>query len=388
MGTAFLPPLLVAVGGLLGVVLLRKFRGGDTQTQWPVAVWIVLVLGGAVAAAVVRAVETLVSELAVGGRLAGAEGVRQTIFAFGIVAPFTVLTVAAVVWPTLTRGLAADTDPPLAAAASACGLVVGRICTRLFLEHLGQESGVRAAILGIDDIAIAAMWGYGLALSSFDGTPGGSPFGRYALTAMLLRGGVEIAHHSEGRLGIPIALGIGFGVMLFAGVGVFRLARSPDAPPSSLASAGQETIREFARTQLRRGAVRPLWIVVGALANVGGIILGFATAVGVGHSASIDFGEIDRSGPGAEYAALLLALGVIFSFPMSAAVVGMASAGRASVKHAHVLEAGIAAIVALAACLSVLGVVAPVAFAIGLACAPVAFAMAGLGAWIAAGRNI
>jgi hypothetical protein len=52
-----------------------------------------------------------------------------------------------------------------------------------------------------------------------------------------------------------------------------------------------------------------------------------------------------------------------------------------------VLEAGLSAMVALVALLVVLGVVAPVAVALGVACAPVAFVLAGLGAWIAAGRK-
>jgi len=206
---------------------------------------------------------------------------------------------------------------------------------------------------------------------------------------MVLRGAIELSLRSAAPAALPFALSVGTLLAIFATIGVLRLARHAAAPPTSLASLGQETIRDIARSELRRGGVRPLWIVVGALGNLGGIILGFASAVAVGHSAKIDFGEIDRSGPAAEYAALLLALGVIVSFPLSAAVVGIAGGGRGGTGgRAHVLEAGIAAILALGALLFVLGVVAPVAVALGAACAPVAFALAGLGAWIAAGRQV
>jgi hypothetical protein len=374
---------LLALGAVIATVRLRRVEA----PRWSPLMWALLVLGGLVSAVVVRAAETLLTDLALGQRLSGADWLRP-IVAFGIVGPMTVLALVAVVWPTLTRGLTPDLDPPLAGATAAAGLVIGRILTALFVEHVALGSGVRAAIIALDDITIAATWGYGLALSAFDGTPGGTPFGRYAIGAMLLRGGVELAIRSPGGIGLSLALSVGGLALVFAGLGVYRLSRGGDEPPSSLASVGQETIREIARSELRRGGVRPLWILLGALANVGGILLGFASAVLVGRSARIDFGEIDRSGPGAEYAAMLLALGVIFSFPMTAAVVGIASGGRNLRDRAHVLEAGLSAIVALAACLAVLGVVAPVAFAVGLACAPVAFVLAGLGAWIAAGRRM
>lgn len=388
MSLSFVPASLVALTTIVLVAFARRLR--TAGRSWSAIGWLVLLLGGAVAAVVVRAVETLVLDLVVGVR-ASSHPVLQTIIAFGIVGPVTVLSLAAIVWPALgsPSGTRDDVDPPLAAAVAAAGFVLGRLATQLLLEHTALGSGVRIAILAVDDIALAATWGYGLALSGFDGRLGGTPFGRYALVAMVLRGAIELSLRSHGALSIPFAISAGAVLLIFATIGVFRLARHAAAPPASLASLGQETIREIARSELRRGGVRPLWIVIGALGNLGGIILGFAAAVAVGHSAHIDFGEIDRAGPAAEYAALLLALGVIVSFPLSAAVVGVASGGRqTNVQRAHVLEAGVAAILALGALLFVLGVVAPVAVALGAAIAPVAFALAGLGAWIAAGRRV
>jgi hypothetical protein len=390
MWLGWILPLLVALATCAGVALVIRRR--DPQA-WGPLVWIWLVLGGVVGAMVVRAVEVLVLEYAVGGAIAGNE-VRQTLVAFGIVGPFTVLTTAAAVWPMLSRGLAARVDPPLAAAVVAAGQVIGRLIVRAWIEHTAVATGLGAGALAIDEVGIAATWGYGLALSSYDQRPGGTPFGRYALTGMALRGGCELAVRSaavsEGGRGIDlaIALSIGFLTVTFGVLGQARLARAEDAPPSSLGSIRQESMRELARSQLRRGRVRPLWILIGALANIGGIVLGFVAAALVGRSAKIDFGEIDRNGPAAEYAVLLLALGVVFSFPLTAAIVGIASGGRSGQRHPHVLEAGLAAVVALAVCLLVVGVVAPVGVAIGVACAPVAFVLAGLGAWIASGRDV
>jgi hypothetical protein len=265
----------------------------------------------------------------------------------------------------------------------AAGLVIGRTLAQIALQRAGLGAGVRAAILAFDDVSLAAVWGYGLALSSTeDGRLGGTPFGRYALFTMLLRGAVDTATRGQGALGLSFAIAVGALSLGYALLGVYRLRRAEGGD----VEAGQETIREFAREQLRRGGLRPGWVVFGALGNLGGMVLGLVAAVLVGRSARVDFGEIDRSGPAAEYAAMLLVLGVIVSFPISAAIIGMASGGRDQVRP-HVLEAGLAAIFALGALLAVLGVVAPVAVALGVACAPVAFVLAGVGAWVAAGRR-
>ena len=380
-----LPPIIVALTTMLVIALLGRLRAG--KRRWPIVAWIVLPIGGVIAAIVVRAAESLVLDVAVGGRLVGAEGVRQGLIAFGIVGPLDVLMLTAIVWAMLTRVLHDEVDPPLAAAVAGAGFVLGRLATTMLLERASLGTGVRAGILGAAEVSLAATWGYGLARSAFDGRLGGTPFGRYALGIMVVRGAVELSVREPGPVAIAFAIGVATIALGFAALGIARLSGSSNAPPSSLASLGQETIREIARSELRRGGVRPAWIILGALGNLGGIVLGFAGAVVIGASAHIDFGEIDRNGPAAEYAALLLALGVIMSFPISAAVVGLAGGGRNERQRPFLLEAGLSSIVALGALLLALGVVAPVAVALGIACAPVAFMLAGLGAWIAVGRK-
>ncbi len=385
MKLAVLPPLVIALVAIGLVALARhRYRG---HTRWGAQSWIVLLLGGVVAAVVLRAVESLVMDFLVGGRLSGAEGVGMALVGFGIVGPLTVLTLVVLVWMVISQALHDDVDPPLAAAVTGAAFSMGRLLTYVILEKGALSSGVRASIMTVDEIALAATWGYGLSRSAFDGKLGGTPFGRYALSVMIARGAVEVALRTRGAGGMSVALIIAVVSTALAAFGISRVGRGRTSMHGSLRAMSRESLVGLAREQLSRGSVRPIWIVLGALGNVGGMVLGFSGAVAIGRSAHIDFGEIDRSGPGAEYAALLLVLGVIMSFPISAAVVGLAGGGRNAPDRPFVLEAGLSAILALIALLFALGVVAPVAVALGVACAPVAFVLAALGAWVAAGRR-
>ena len=381
------PTVAVAItsGALVawGSPKLRRSGKGLTPSQWGVALFF-----GAVAAVVVRALEVLVLGLVVDPKQGDAKGFFTAVEALGLVGPLSVLGQVAAAWGALSLGKRDDTDPPIAAAIAAIGFTLGRVSVLLTLGLL--HSGVRAAALGIDEIAIATLWGYGLALSAADGRLGGTPFGRYAVSAMVLRGMMDLAVRERTALGLAIALGVGGVLGIVTTIGAYRLTRDPHGPPSerSLGRVGRATLTELARQEFRRGRIRPLWILVGTLANVGGIALGLATAVLVGRSAHVDFGEIDRQGPAREYAGLLLVLGVVSSFPITAAIVALASGGRDEEGHAHVIEAGVSAMLALGALLFVLGVVAPIAVAIALACAPVAFLLAAIGAYIAAGRKV
>jgi hypothetical protein len=379
-------PILVAVAALVGVALAMRLR--PKAARWPLLLGGVVLLGGITTAIVIRVIESLVIDVAVGERLREVEWVRRWLVDFGIVGPLHVLGVTAVVWPALVNYSKRDeVDPPLLAATGAAGLVIGRVILQVILARVALGSGVRLGIVALGDVALAMTWAYGLSRSALnDGRYGGTPFGRYALGTIFLRGCVQVGSRAAGYYSI-LALAIGVLAAIYAVFGLFRLRRLRDAPPSTRAEVGQETLRAFARAELSRGRVRPLWIVLGSVVDLGGIVLGFAAAVWLGGSAKIDFGEIDRNGPGHDAAAGLLALGVIASFPISAAIVAMASGGREK-QRAYALEAGISAMISLAALLTVLGVVAPVGVALGVACAPVAFLLSAIGAHVVAGRRL
>lgn len=387
MGFAAVPGLVVALS-FAALVAWGGRRVRKSGEHLRPAQWALTLLFGAVAALVVRALETFVVDVLVGRQRLDARAFFSAAVAFGLVGPLAVFGQVAAAWGALSIGKRDDADPPLVATLAAVGFTLGRIGLLAFQGRL--HSGVRSAVLGLDEVAIAALWGYGLALSAADGRLGGTPFGRYAVVAVVLRGGCELVVRSQSASGLSVGLALGALLSILAAVGVYRLAREGDAPASDrgLGHVGRATLTELARAELSRGRIRPLWIVVGTLGNVGGIALGLVAAVLVGRSAHVDFGEIDRAGPAAEYAGLILVLGVVVSFPISAALVGLASGGRAQQGSAHVLEAGIAAMLALGALLLALGVVAPVAVAVAAACAPVVFALAGIGAWITAGRRV
>jgi len=388
VGLAAVPGLVVALA-FAALVAVSAPRVRRSNEHLRLSQWALLLVFGAVAALVVRALETFVVEVLVGRQRVDARAFFSAAVALGLVGPLAVLGQVAAAWGALSIGKREDVDPPLAATLAAVGFTLGRI---LLLSAQGRmHSGVRAAVLGLDEVAIAALWGYGLALSAADGRLGGTPFGRYAFVGMLFRGIAELVVRSQSAVGLSVGIGGGALLAMLAAVGIYRLARGDsDAPDSDrgLGHVGRATLTELARAELRRGRIRPLWILVGALGNVGGIALGLLGAVLVGRSAHVDFGEIDRAGPAAEYAGLILVLGVVVSFPVSAALVGLASGGRTAQGSAHVLEAGIAAMLALGALLLALGVVAPVAVAVAAACAPVVFTLAGIGAWITAGRRV
>lgn len=387
MGFAAVPGLVVA----LAFALLAGFGGRKVRKSGESlrpSQWALLIGFGVVAALIVRALETFVVEGLVGRQRMDARTFFSAAVAFGLVGPLAVLGQVVAAWGALSIGKRDEADPPIAATLAAVGFTLGRVGLLAYQGRL--HSGVRSAVLGLDEVAIAAFWGYGLALSAADGRLGGTPFGRYAVVAMVLRGGCELVVRSTSTAGLSAGLGLGAGLAILAAIGVYRLSREGDAPISErgLGHVGRATLTELARAELSRGRIRPLWILVGTLGNVGGIALGLVGAILVGRSAHVDFGEIDRAGPAAEYAGLILVLGVVVSFPLSAALVGLAAGGRAQQGNAHVLEAGIAAMLALGALLLALGVVAPVAVAVAAACAPVVFALAGIGAWITAGRRV
>ena len=103
-----------------------------------------------------------------------------------------------------------------------------------------------------------------------------------------------------------------------------------------------------------------------------------AGAVVLGHRLGVDFAAIDRGDSASAAVGPLLLLGVaaLVAFPAAGYLVARASASRS------VLESMIAATLALAAALVLLGLAAPVAVVFAIAFAPVALGLACAGAWV------
>jgi len=128
--------------------------------------------------------------------------------------------------------------------------------------------------------------------------------------------------------------------------------------------------------------IQPRWIAIGALVTSGVVTSLLAGAIATGRAMSLDFTAIDRPDAAGEATGPLLLLGgaVLTAFPVAGYLTTFASSARS------VLEAAIAAALAIMALLVLMGVAAPFSVVFAVAFAPIAFGLACLGAWTAAGR--
>jgi hypothetical protein len=374
--------LVLVVGAV--VVMHQRLREG--HVRWPAVAWIALVLGGGVGALVSRIEQTLVVDIALGRARIDFEGVQRALVSFGISGPIAVLTIAAAVWGALVVAkLKAPIDPALAAAIAGSAFAIVRRILAITLDHDPVRTGLRSALAVLDDAAIAGFIGTGLALSSLDGSLGGTPFGRYSITAMILFGLVDASSRMPESWRVAIAIGIAGLLLVVDGINVTRIVRN--ANRESFTRFGREALATLAKQELARGYPRVFWFLVfGPLGYIGGMALAIVSVALLGHAAHVDFGEIDRTGPGAEYASMLLGLGVVMSFPVMGVILSAASGGREQRQHAYMLEALIAAAIASSFALWALGAIAPSGISLGLAIMPITVGLAAAGAWITTGR--
>jgi hypothetical protein len=150
---------------------------------------------------------------------------------------------------------------------------------------------------------------------------------------------------------------------------------APRKPRISLPAPSIRSLREALRKSERPTSL--LWILGGALVMIGVTIGMLVSAVVLGGKLGVDFGAVDRdaSQAAAIVPILLLAVAVVAAFPIAGWLTARASAAQS------VLEPAISAVIAIGGGVVLLGLAAPVAVVIGLACAPVAFALACAGAW-------
>ena len=149
--------------------------------------------------------------------------------------------------------------------------------------------------------------------------------------------------------------------------------------PLSIAPPSIQSMREALRRSDEPLALR--WVFWGALAHLGGIILGFFVAVFSGRMADINFAVLDERSSSSFAALLLLGAGVLAAFP----VCGFFVARAASLPT--ILESAMASALSILAVIAFLAVGAPGAMVFVLACAPVAWGFACMGAWIGRTRG-
>ncbi|TKD12306.1 protease PrsW [Polyangium fumosum] len=275
------------------------------------------------------------------------------------------------------------------AAAAALGFMTLKSALFLIGLPFSLIAPARTALTTLAATCLATWWGFALGRDG-QGRMGGGWFNAaWALAAA----GNAIAHHVAFARG-PASLLATIPILVVAGVlawiGVRDvLQRSAEAvkvePREREHEPKKPRLLPLAPPSLRamrealRRSERPLsffWIGLGMLVTTGMITAMLVGAVLLGRRLGFEFASIDRDASNAVAPLLLLASAALLSFLFAGWIVARASAARS------VLEPAISALLAIVGTIVLLGLAAPVAVVIALACAPLAFALACLGAWL------
>ncbi|MDI1432563.1 protease PrsW [Polyangium sorediatum] len=275
------------------------------------------------------------------------------------------------------------------AAAAALGFMTLKSALFLIGLPFSLIAPARTALTTLAATCLATWWGFALGRDG-QGRMGG---GWFNAAWALATAGNAIAHHVAFARG-PASLLATIPILVVAGVlawiGVRDvLQRSAEAgkvePREREHEPKKPRLLPLAPPSLRamrealRRSERPLsffWIGLGMLVTTGMITAMLVGAVLLGRRLGFEFASIDRDASNAVAPLLLLASAALLSFLFAGWIVARASAARS------VLEPAISALLAIVGTIVLLGLAAPVAVVIALACAPLAFALACLGAWL------
>lgn len=313
----------------------------------------------------------------------GTNLVAALVYAFLVAAPFEEgLKVAAAgpVW-RWRSGRHRPIDGIAYASASALGFVSAHNAVLLYEQPLSWLDPLRAVLMAFAAPCIASTWGYAM------GRAHKAPMGGWWFRAawLIASTGWATTQHLLFARGKTEMFAM-IAVYLVAGAITVLGARDllhremtkpvvPRKPRISLPTPSMRSLREALRKSER--PISLLWILAGALVMVGVTIGMLVGAVLLGGKLGIDFGAVDRdaSQAAAIVPILLLAAASVVAFPIAGWITARASAAQT------VLGPAISAVLAIGGGVVLLGLAAPVAVVIGLACAPVAFGLACAGAW-------
>ncbi len=306
------------------------------------------------------------------------------IYAFLVAAPFEEgLKVAAAgpVW-RWRSGRHRPIDGIAYATAAALGFVTAHNALILYERPLTWVEPVRALLVALAAPGIASTWGYALGRAHRN-RMGGLAFNAAWFFAALGWATTQHVLFARGRNAMFAMIPI---LIVAAGISVFfardllhREMAKPVAPRQPRISLPAPSIRSL-REALRKSE-RPIslvWIATGALVMIGVTIGMLIAAVMVGGKLGVDFAAVDRdaSQAAAIVPLLLIAVAAMLAFPIAGWITARASGAQG------VLGPAISAVLAIGGGVVLLGLAAPVAVVIGIACAPVAFGLACAGAWV------
>jgi len=318
------------------------------------------------------------------------------VYAFFVAAPLEQgLKVAAVGPAWRSRFFDAPLDGVAYAASAGLGFVT--VHDALFLvQHGASPINLGRALLAAPaHLFFAALWGYALGrdakAAARAGAPqkrlGGRTFNLAWLGVTLFNGVYDHIVFARGPMAMiataPVLLTMGvLGYValreLFKNAGAVLVSSAPRrrlftalAPPS-IRAVRAALFRTERPVMLR-------WIVIGALTTTGVMTATLAGSVALGHRLGVDFAAVDQGESAAAstlFPLVLLGGAALLAFPIAGYLVARASSTRS------VLEPAIAAALAIAGTLILLGLAAPVAVVFAVAFAPVAFGLACAGAWM------
>jgi hypothetical protein len=275
------------------------------------------------------------------------------------------------------------------AAAASLGFMTLKSALFLIGQPFSLVDPARTLLTTVTATCLATWWGFALGRDR-QGRMGGGWFnGSWALAAA----GNAIAHHVAFARG-PASLLATIPILLFSAAitvlgwrdvqqrsaetaKVEPRERERDPKKSRILPLAPPSLRAM-REALKRSE-RPIsffWIGLGMLVTTGVITAMLVGAVLLGRRLGFEFAAIDRDASNAIAPLLLLASAALLAFLFAGWIVARASAARS------VLEPAISALLAIGGALVLLGLAAPVAVVIALACAPLAFGLACLGAWL------
>ncbi|MRG95986.1 protease PrsW [Polyangium spumosum] len=284
-------------------------------------------------------------------------------------------------------------DVIMYAAAAALGFMTLKSALFLIGRPFSLVDPARTALTTVAATSLATWWGFALGRDP-QGRMGGGWFnGAWVLAAA----GNAVAHHvafARGPASVLATIPIIVAGAVIAVLG-WRDVLARNAEKAKVEPREHEREREREPKKSRRHPLAPpslkaireamkrsdrgisfFWIGLGMLVTTGVITAMLVGAVVLGRRLGFEFTAIDRDASNAIAPLLLLASAALLSFLFAGWIVARASAARS------VLEPAISALLAIGGTIVLLGLAAPVAVVIALACAPLAFGLACLGAWL------
>jgi RsiW-degrading membrane proteinase PrsW (M82 family) len=367
--------LATALPLAFGAWLFRRLRH-EAGTSPALAA--VLVLAGGAAGAGCLFVEGVVfrwTELAVDESATSHTSALLTMLLFAT--PLEEAAKALVVWPAaLFRRLETSGRGVLLAALVACGFAAAE--GAIFVS--GEPSAlrvVRALAAAPAQVFAAGVWG---SAWGAERALGGRAVASAWLVAVSVRAFYDhiVFGRGPGLLAVAVPLLIAMALVSWSALRDLAPHDASDRGPLSLP---EPPSLQSVRRALQR-ADQPLllrWIAVGALVNVGMVIVCLGAAVVLARRFGVDLAMADEADVRSSLPILFLGAAVLLAFPIAGYLVARASSSEG------VLEPAFAAGVSIAAAVVLLSIAAPSAVIFALAAAPVAFGLACAGAWLGVG---